>query len=146
PVLVDIDPEMQGIDVSLIEAAITPRTKVIMPVHLFGHPVDMDPIMDIADRHGLLVIEDACQAHGARYKGKRAGSIGHAAAFSFYPAKNLGAIGDGGMITTNDDAAAGKIRLLHNYGQKVKYHHTIAGTNSRLDTLPAAVLRIKLPH
>ena len=146
PVLVDIDPETQGIDVSLIEAAITPRTKVIMPVHLFGHPVDMDPIMDIADRHGLIVIEDACQAHGARYKGKRAGSIGHAAAFSFYPAKNLGAYGDGGGIVTNDGLIDTSLRLLRNYGQAQKYHHDLLGYNRRLDTLQAAVLRVKLRH
>jgi dTDP-4-amino-4,6-dideoxygalactose transaminase len=113
---------------------------------LYGQPVDLDAVMAVARRHNLLVIEDAAQAHGARYKGRRAGSVGHAAAFSFYPSKNLGAIGDGGMITTSDDAAAEKIRLLRNYGQRAKYHHSIAGTNSRLDTLQAAVLRIKLPH
>jgi dTDP-4-amino-4,6-dideoxygalactose transaminase len=106
----------------------------------------LDAVLAVAQRHNLIVIEDAAQAHGARYKGRRAGSMGHAAAFSFYPSKNLGALGDGGLITTSDDRAAGKLRLLRNYGQHVKYHHSIAGTNSRLDTLQAAVLSIKLPH
>ncbi len=146
PVFVDMDPATYAIDARAIGAAVTSRTRAIVPVHLYGQPVDLDAVMAVATRHNLLVIEDAAQAHGARYKGRRAGSAGHAAAFSFYPSKNLGAIGDGGMITTNDDAAAEKIRLLHNYGQRVKYHHSIAGTNSRLDTLQAAVLRIKLPH
>ncbi len=146
PVFVDMDPATYAIDARAISAAVTSRTRAIVPVHLYGQPVDLDAVMGVANRHNLLVIEDAAQAHGARYKGRRAGSVGHAAAFSFYPSKNLGAIGDGGMITTNDDAAAEKIRLLHNYGQKVKYHHSIAGTNSRLDTMQAAVLRIKLPH
>jgi dTDP-4-amino-4,6-dideoxygalactose transaminase len=146
PVFVDMDPATYAIDARAIGAAVTSRTRAIVPVHLYGQPVDLDAVMAVATRHNLLVIEDAAQAHGARYTGRRAGSVGHAAAFSFYPSKNLGAIGDGGMITTNDDAAAEKIRLLHNYGQRVKYHHSIAGTNSRLDTLQAAVLRIKLPH
>jgi dTDP-4-amino-4,6-dideoxygalactose transaminase len=146
PVFVDMDPATYGIDARAIGAAVTSRTRAIVPVHLYGQPVDLDAVMAVANRHNLLVIEDAAQAHGARYKGRRAGSVGHAAAFSFYPSKNLGAIGDGGMITTNDDAAAERIRLLHNYGQRVKYHHSIAGTNSRLDTVQAAVLRIKLPH
>jgi dTDP-4-amino-4,6-dideoxygalactose transaminase len=146
PVFVDMDAATYGIDPGAIEAAVTSRTKAIVPVHLYGQPVDLDKVLAIASRHNLVVIEDAAQAHGARYKGTRAGSIGHAAAFSFYPSKNLGAIGDGGIITTNDDRAAGKLRLLRNYGQRVKYHHAIAGTNSRLDTLQAAVLSIKLPH
>jgi len=146
PVFVDMDPETYAIDARSIGAAVNARTRAIVPVHLYGQPVDLDAVMAIASRHNLLVVEDAAQAHGARYKGRRAGSIGHAAAFSFYPSKNLGAIGDGGLITTNDDAAAEKIRLLRNYGQRVKYHHSIAGTNSRLDTLQAAVLRIKLPR
>jgi dTDP-4-amino-4,6-dideoxygalactose transaminase len=146
PVFVDMDAATYAIDARAISAAVTARTRAIVPVHLYGQPVDLDAVMAVAGRHNLLVIEDAAQAHGARYKGRRAGSIGHAAAFSFYPSKNLGAIGDGGMITTSDDAAAEKIRLLHNYGQRVKYHHSIAGTNSRLDTVQAAVLRIKLPH
>ena len=146
PVFADMDPATYTIDPSAIAAAVTPRTRAIVPVHLYGQPIDLDGVMAVAGRHNLLVIEDAAQAHGARYKGRRAGSVGHAAAFSFYPSKNLGAIGDGGMITTSDDAAAAKIRLLRNYGQRVKYYHSIAGTNSRLDTLQAAVLRIKLPH
>ena len=146
PVFVDMDAATYAIDPAAIGAAITPRTKAIVPVHLYGQPVDLDAVLAIASRHNLVVIEDAAQAHGARYKGKRAGSVGHAAAFSFYPSKNLGALGDGGIITTNDDRAAAKLRLLRNYGQRVKYYHTVAGTNSRLDTLQAAVLSIKLPH
>jgi len=146
PVFVDMDPATYTIDPAAAAAAITGRTRAIVPVHLYGQPVDLDAIMALAARHHLIVLEDAAQAHGARYKGRRAGSIGHAAAFSFYPSKNLGALGDGGMITTSDDAAAAKIRLLRNYGQRVKYHHSVAGTNSRLDTVQAAVLRLKLPH
>jgi dTDP-4-amino-4,6-dideoxygalactose transaminase len=146
PVFVDIDPSTYAIDPRAIGAAVTPRTRAIVPVHLYGQPVDLDAVQAVARRHNLLVIEDAAQAHGARDRGRRAGSVGNAAAFSFYPSKNLGAIGDGGMITTNDDAAAEKIRLLRNYGQRVKYHHSIVGTNSRLDTLQAAVLRLKLPR
>lgn len=146
PVFVDMDPATYTIDARALAAAVTARTRAIVPVHLYGQPVDMDAVMATADRHHLIVIEDAAQAHGARYKGRCAGSIGHAAAFSFYPSKNLGAIGDGGMITTSDDQAAARIRLLRNYGQRVKYYHSTPGTNSRLDTLQAAVLRIKLPH
>ena len=146
PVFVDIDPETYLIDRAAIAAAATSRTRAIVPVHLYGQPVDLDGVMSIAARHNLVVVEDAAQAHGARYKGRRAGSVGHAAAFSFYPSKNLGAIGDGGMITTSDDAAAAKIRLLRNYGPRVKYYHSVPGTNSRLDTLQAAVLRLKLRH
>jgi dTDP-4-amino-4,6-dideoxygalactose transaminase len=146
PVFVDIDAHTYGIDASAIGAAITSRTKAILPVHLYGQPVDVDAVAAIARRHNLVLIEDAAQAHGARYKGRRAGSFGDAAAFSFYPSKNLGALGDGGMITTSDDRAAERLRLLRNYGQRVKYHHAIPGTNSRLDTLQAAVLSIKLPH
>jgi dTDP-4-amino-4,6-dideoxygalactose transaminase len=146
PVFVDMDAATYGIDARAIGAAVTPRTKAIVPVHLYGQPVDLDGVLAVARRHDLIVIEDAAQAHGARYKGRRAGSLGHAAAFSFYPSKNLGALGDGGMITTNDDRAAAKLRLLRNYGQRVKYYHAIPGTNSRLDTLQAAVLSIKLPH
>jgi dTDP-4-amino-4,6-dideoxygalactose transaminase len=146
PVFVDMDAATYGIDPRAIGAAVTPRTKAIVPVHLYGQPVDLDAVLAVARRHGLIVIEDAAQAHGARYKGRRAGSIGHAAAFSFYPSKNLGALGDGGMITTNDDRAAARLRLLRNYGQRVKYDHAVPGTNSRLDTLHAAVLSIKLPH
>lgn len=146
PVLVDMDPATYQIDPSLIEAAITTRTKAIMPVHLYGHPADMDPILEIAQRHGLRVIEDASQAHGARYKGRRVGALGDAGAFSLYPAKNLGAYGDAGVIVTNDEAIADQIRLLRNYGSKMKYHHEIKGFNRRLDTLQAAVLRVKLRH
>lgn len=146
PVLVDIDPQTYTMDVSQIEEAITPRTKAIMPVHLYGQVADMDPILEIAQRHNLIVIEDACQAHGARYKGKCAGSLGHAAAFSFYPAKNLGAYGDGGMVVTNDEQVAQAIKMLRHYGQSEKYHHVLQGFNRRLDTLQAAILRVKLQY
>jgi dTDP-4-amino-4,6-dideoxygalactose transaminase len=146
PVLADMDPATYAIDPDAFAAAITPRTRAVIPVHLFGQPVDLDAVLAVARRHNLVVIEDAAQAHGARYKGKRAGGFGHAAAFSFYPSKNLGALGDGGMITTDDDRAAAALRLLRNYGQRVKYDHAIPGTNSRLDTLQAAVLSIKLAH
>lgn len=146
PVLVDVDPRRYTIDVALLEGAITDRTRAIIPVHLYGHPADMDPIMEIAGKYRLVVIEDACQAHGARYKGKRVGSLGHAAAFSFYPAKNLGAYGDGGMVVTNDTGVAESLRMLRNYGQREKYHHILRGYNHRLDTLQAAVLRVKLKH
>jgi dTDP-4-amino-4,6-dideoxygalactose transaminase len=144
PVLVDADPDTYTIDVSKIEGAITERTRAIIPVHLYGQPADMDPIMELARQHNLIVIEDACQAHGALYKGKRTGSIGHAAAFSFYPAKNLGAFGDAGMITTQDEAIAGKLKALRNVGQYRKYEHDLMGNNYRLDTIQAAVLRVKL--
>lgn len=146
PVLVDVDPDTFTVGLAAIEKAITPRTKAIIPVHLYGHPADMDPIVQLAQRHGLVVIEDACQAHGARYKGKRTGSLGHAAAFSFYPGKNLGAYGDGGMVVTNDHAVAKRLEMLRNYGQKEKYQHMFRGYNRRLDTLQAAVLRIKLKY
>jgi dTDP-4-amino-4,6-dideoxygalactose transaminase len=146
PVLVDVDPCTYTIDVVAIEQAITPRTKAILPVHLYGHPAHMDPIRQLADKHGLVVIEDACQAHGARYKGRRAGSLGHAAAFSFYPGKNLGAYGDGGMVVTNDRNIAKRLEMLRNYGQKEKYHHLFRGYNRRLDTLQAAILRVKLKY
>jgi dTDP-4-amino-4,6-dideoxygalactose transaminase len=146
PVFADVDAATYLIDPGAVASAVTPRTKAIVPVHLYGQPVDLDAVLAVARRHDLIVIEDAAQAHGARYKGTRAGAFGHAAAFSFYPSKNLGALGDGGMITTSDDRAAERLRLLRNYGQRVKYHHSIAGTNSRLDTLQAAVLSIKLPH
>lgn len=146
PVLVDCDPETYNIDVNKIEAAITSRTKAIMPVHLYGQPADMDAIRAIARKHNLYVFEDAAQASGARYKGRMAGSLGDAAAFSFYPGKNLGAYGDGGAVTTNDADIAEKIRLLRNIGQKVKYFHEIKGFNNRLDTMQAAVLGVKLPY
>ena len=146
PVLVDVDPFTHTIDVTGIERAITSRTKAIIPVHLYGHPAHMDPIRKIAEQHGLIVIEDACQAHGARYKGRRAGSLGHAAAFSFYPGKNLGAYGDGGMVVTNDADIRKRLEMLRNYGQEEKYHHLTQGFNRRLDTLQAAVLRVKLKY
>jgi dTDP-4-amino-4,6-dideoxygalactose transaminase len=146
PILVDANRDSYNIDPLAIEAAITSKTKAIMPVHLYGQPADMQPILEIARKHGLVVIEDAAQAHGARYDGRRAGTLGDAAGFSFYPAKNLGAYGDGGMVVTNDVAAAEKIRRFRNYGQRVKYEHPEIGTNSRLDTIQAAILRVKLPH
>jgi len=146
PVLVDVDPGSYNMDPMALSAAITPRTRAIIPVHLYGQPADLDAILAIADRHGLLVIEDAAQAHGACYKKRRVGSFGHAAAFSFYPTKNLGAYGDGGMVVTNDSQVAEKVRLLSNYGQQTKYYHSLMGTNSRLDNLQAAILRVKLQH
>ena len=146
PVFADMDRDTYTIDPAAIAAAVGPRTRAIVPVHLYGQPVDLDGVMAVATRHNLLVVEDAAQAHGARYGSRRAGSFGNAAAFSFYPSKNLGAYGDAGMIVTNDDAAAAKLRLLHNYGQRAKYYHSVFGTNSRLDTVQAAVLRVKLPH
>ncbi len=145
PVPVEPDERTHNIDPARIEAALTPRTRAIMPVHLYGQPADMDPILQIARRHGLKVIEDAAQAHGARYKGRRTGSLGDAAGFSFYPGKNLGALGDGGAITTNDADLAATLRKMRNYGATVKYQHDIPGVNSRLDELQAAVLRAKLP-
>jgi dTDP-4-amino-4,6-dideoxygalactose transaminase len=146
PVLVDADPVTHNIDPDLVEAAITSRTKAIIPVHLYGHPADMDAVVAIAKKHGLKVIEDACQAHGGRYRGRRVGSLGDAAAFSFYPSKNLGAYGDGGIIVTDDDAAAEELRMLRNYGSRRKYEHVAKGFNRRLDTLQAAALQVKLEH
>jgi dTDP-4-amino-4,6-dideoxygalactose transaminase len=146
PVFVDIEPGTYNMDVTKLEAAITPATKAIMPVHIFGQCVDMDPLLAIAERHGLIVVEDACQAIGATYKGKRAGSLAHAAAFSFFPSKNLGCAGDGGIITTDDADLAARARKLANHGTSTKYYHDAFGTNSRLDALQAAVLLVKLPH
>lgn len=146
PVLVDMDPQTYNLDVSQLETAVTPATKAIMPVHLYGQPADMDPIMEIAAKYNLVVLEDASQAHGARYKGRRVGGIGHAAGFSLYPGKNLGAYGDAGIITTNDPAVAEQCYMLRNLGMKVKYHHDIKGYNHRLDTVQAAVLNVKLPY
>jgi len=146
PVFVDIDPVTHTIDPAKIEERITPKTKAVIPVHLYGHPAAMDPIREIADRHSLRIVEDACQAHGAEYKGKRIGSLGNPACFSFYPSKNLGAFGDGGMIVTDDGDFDDRIRAVRNYGQKVKNRHDVLGTNSRLDSLQAAILRVKLPH
>ncbi|PCJ83907.1 MAG: erythromycin biosynthesis sensory transduction protein eryC1 [Thiotrichaceae bacterium] len=144
PVPVEPNIDTHNIDPTLISNAITERTRAIMPVHLYGQPADMDPINALAVKHGLVVIEDAAQAQGARYKGRRTGSLGHAAATSFYPGKNLGALGDGGAVLTNDDAIAEKIMQLRNYGSKVKYQHEIIGYNSRLDEMQAAFLRVKL--
>src|SRR5689334_8268565 len=146
PVLVDVDPYTYTLDVTALERAITRRTKAIIPVHLYGHPAHMGPIRQLADKHGLRVLEDACQAHGARYRGRRVGSLGHAAAFSFYPGKNLGAYGDGGMVVTRDEGLARKVRELRNYGQREKYCHVSLAYNRRLDSLQAAVLDVKLRH
>ncbi len=146
PVPVEPDPDTYNIDPSAIEAAITSRTRAIIPVHLYGQPADMDPVREIARRHGLLVVEDAAQAHGATYRGVRTGSLADAAAFSFYPGKNLGALGDGGAVVTNDDDLARRVRLLRNYGSAIKYSHELPGFNSRLDELQAAVLRVKLRY
>ena len=146
PVFVDIDPQTCLMDVSLVEEKITPLTKAILPVHLYGQTVDMDPLLEIASRYDLYVIEDACQAHGAEYKGRRAGSLGDAAAFSFYFSKNLGAYGEGGFVTTNDDEIARRVRMIRDHGSCKKYYHDILGLNARLDELQAVVLRAKLPH
>lgn len=145
PVLVDCD-ENCNIDIKKIESAITGKTKAIMPVHLYGQPADMNEILEIAKKHNLKVIEDACQAHGALYDGKRAGSLGDAAAFSFYPAKNLGAFGDAGIAVSNDKELIGKIKMLRNYGQSKKYYHDFFAFNRRMDTIQAAILNIKLKH
>lgn len=135
-----------NLDPALVDLAVTPRTKVILPVHLYGQPADLDPILDVARRHGLRVLEDAAQAHGAKYKGKPLGAHGDAVAWSFYPGKNLGALGDGGAVTTNDDALAHRVQRLRNYGSAVKYVNVERGFNSRLDPVQAAVLRVKLRH
>jgi len=144
PVGVDIDPATYNLDPSLISAAVTPKTRAIMPVHLYGRPADMAAINEVAAKHNLVVIEDAAQAHGATVFGKRAGGLGGAAAFSFYPTKNLGALGDGGAIVTSDDEVARRARTIRNYGSEKKYHHVSLGTNSRLDEMQAAILRVKL--
>jgi dTDP-4-amino-4,6-dideoxygalactose transaminase len=146
PVPVEPDPHTWNLDPDRIESAITPRTRAILPVHLYGQPADMEPIHDIARRHGLKVIEDAAQAHAATYGERRAGALGDAAGWSFYPGKNLGALGDAGAVTTNDDELADRVRVLHNYGSRVKYYNEVKGYNSRLDPLQAAFLRAKLPH
>jgi len=146
PVYVDIDPTSFTIDPSRIEEAITPRTKVILPVHLYGQPADMDPILEIAKRHNLIVIEDAAQAHGAEYKGRRVGSIGDLGCFSFYPGKNLGAYGEGGAVTTGNEAYAKTIRMLRDWGQTRKYHHDLQGFNYRLEGMQGAILVVKLKH
>ena len=146
PVLVDIEARTYTIDVAAAEAAITPRTKALLPVHLYGQPADLTALADLAARRGLLLIEDCAQAHGARHRGRRVGSWGHLAAFSFYPTKNLGALGDAGAVVTNDPALAARARRLRNYGQTSRYHHAEPGINSRLDELQAAILAAKLPH
>jgi dTDP-4-amino-4,6-dideoxygalactose transaminase len=144
PVLVDVDPVTFALDPHLVDEAITARTKAIVPVHLYGQPAEIDSIRAIADARGLVVVEDACQAHGARYRGRRIGSLGHAAAFSFYPAKNLGAFGDGGAVVTGDAGLRDAVHVLRNYGQREKNVHMVKGFNRRLDTLQAALLRVKL--
>lgn len=144
PVPVDVAVTTGNIDVDAVEAAITPRTRAIIPVHLYGQTAEMNRLMVIAERHGLKVVEDAAQAHGAVHQGRRAGSLGHAAGFSFYPGKNLGALGDGGAITTSDPDLAERLRVLRNYGAQRKYHNEVQGFNSRLDELQAAFLRVKL--
>jgi dTDP-4-amino-4,6-dideoxygalactose transaminase len=146
PVFVDISPSDYNIRPDLIDAAVTDRTRAIIPVHLYGQMADMDPITEIARRHNLVIIEDAAQAIGAEYKGRRAGSIGHFGCFSFFPSKNLGGFGDGGMITTNDAALAHKAKLLRNHGAEPKYYHKLVGGNFRLDALQAAILRVKLKY
>ena len=145
-VFVDVDPHSYTIDVNQIEKAITKKTKAILPVHLYGQPADMDPIMEISRRHGLLVIEDAAQAHGAVYKGRRVGSIGDLGCFSFYPGKNLGAYGEGGMVVTDIPEYARTIRMLSDWGQEKKYHHVLKGYNYRMEGMQGAILRVKLRH
>lgn len=146
PVFVDIDQDTFNMDPSLLEDAITSRTKAVIPVHLYGQPADMDPITEVAERHGLAVIEDACQAHGAEYKGRRAGSIGRAGCFSFYPGKNLGAYGEAGAVTTDDGELADRMRMFRDHGQKAKYYHSIVGWNARMDGFQGAILDVKLRH
>jgi dTDP-4-amino-4,6-dideoxygalactose transaminase len=145
-VLVDVDPATFTMDPKQIESAITPQTKAIMPVHLYGQPADMDPIMTIAKKHGLVVIEDAAQAHGAEYKGRRAGSMGDMGCFSFYPGKNLGAYGEGGMVVTSNADYTRTIRMLRDWGAEKKYQHVLKGYNYRLEGIQGAVLRVKLRH
>lgn len=146
PMLVDADSATLTLNPASLKKAIMPKTKAIVPVHLYGHPCDMDAIMKIAADHGLAVVEDCAQAHGAEYKGQRCGTFGNAAAFSFYPSKNLGAYGDGGAVTTDDPDVAERVRMLRNYGEETRYHHVMEGFNSRLDEMQAAMLRVKLRH
>jgi dTDP-4-amino-4,6-dideoxygalactose transaminase len=146
PVFVDIEPHSFTMDVTRLEAVLTPRTKAIVPVHLYGHPVDMDPLLAIARRYGVVVIEDAAQAHGARYKGRPVGGLGDFGCFSFYPGKNLGAYGEGGMVVTNNAEAAERLRLLRDWGAREKYHHECLGFNYRMDGIQGAMLRVKLRH
>jgi len=144
PVLVEPDPATHNLDPNGIEAALTDRTKVLLPTHLYGQPADLDPMLDLAKKHGLRLLEDAAQAHGARYKGRRIGAHGDAVAWSFYPSKNLGAMGDAGALTTNDPDLARRVRTLGNYGSSVRYVNEVQGINSRLDPIQAAILRVKL--
>jgi len=146
PIFVDIDPRNCNIDPARIEAAITPKTKAIMPVHLYGNCADMDPILDVARRHSLIVIEDAAQAHGAEYKGRRAGSMGELACFSFYPGKNLGAYGEGGAVVTSDERYVEHLKQLRDQGQSEKYYHPVVGYNYRMEAIQGAVLGVKLKH
>jgi dTDP-4-amino-4,6-dideoxygalactose transaminase len=146
PVLVDVEPDYYTMDPKALERAVTPRTKAIVPVHLYGQPADMDPILEIASRHGLAVVEDACQAHGAEYRGRRVGSMGDIGCFSFYPAKNLGAYGEGGAAVTNQLEYAEKMRLLRSWGEKRRYEHAIKAFNYRMDGLQGAILGVKLNH
>ena len=146
PVFVDIDPRTFTMDPRQIEAAVTPRTKAILPVHLYGQPADMDPILTVGRRHGLVVIEDAAQAHGAEYKGRRVGGIGDLGCFSFYPGKNLGAYGEGGIVVTNNGKYSEQVRVLRDWGQTRKYHHVRRGYNYRMEGLQGAILRVKLRH
>jgi dTDP-4-amino-4,6-dideoxygalactose transaminase len=146
PVFADIEPATFTLDPKELERRLTPRTKAIVPVHLFGHPADLDPILNFAHRHGLRVVDDAAQAHGAQYRGRRVGALADATAWSFYPSKNLGAYGDAGAVTTNDPEIARQLRMLRNYGEERRYLHTIRGFNSRLDEIQAALLRAKLRH
>jgi dTDP-4-amino-4,6-dideoxygalactose transaminase len=146
PVFVDVDPATMNLDPAQLEAAISPRSRAILPVHLYGRPADMDPILEIARRHDLAVVEDCAQAHGATYRGQKVGGLGHVACFSFYPTKNLGAYGDGGAVVTDDPALADRLRLLRQYGWREQYRSELRGVNSRLDELQAAILRVKLRH
>jgi dTDP-4-amino-4,6-dideoxygalactose transaminase len=146
PVFADVDPHTATLDPALLEARITSRTKVIIPVHLYGRPADMDPILAVARKHGLRVIEDACQAHGARYHGRRAGALGDLACFSFYYSKNLGAYGEGGAVTTSDPELAERVRLYRDHGSRVRYEHDVVGRNARMDEVQAAILGVKLRY
>jgi dTDP-4-amino-4,6-dideoxygalactose transaminase len=146
PVAVEPDLRTRNLDPECVEAAITDRTRALLPVHLYGLPANMDPLLEVSRQHGLRVVEDAAQAHGAKYKGRRCGSLGHAAAFSFYPGKNLGAFGDAGAITIDDGELADRVRVLRNYGSRAKYQNEVKGVNSRLDPIQAAFLRVKLRH
>jgi len=146
PVFVDVDPDTYTMDVAQVASKISPKTKAIVPVHLYGHPVDMDALLEVAQRHHVPVVDDAAQAHGAALRGRRIGSFGNATAWSFYPSKNLGAYGDGGAVTANDESLRDRLVRLRNYGEERRYYHTVKGFNSRLDEIQAAILRVKLRH